>query len=156
MSMYLLDSKAQANAAWVEHQILDHIKQALRVTLAWNVPPEGVARKLSSVQFALKSFQRHLERLMNLEEQDGYMVMVGELKPNMYCRVDRLEREHDQFRYALEELFPLFNLVGDYNDESLDLLCQKIYCLLDHIDEHDKEEKELLQESLIYDEGGEG
>ena len=91
--MHLIDSKAQANAAWMEHQILDHVKQALRVTLGWKVPSEGVPRKLSSVQFTLKSFQRHLERLMNLEEQDGYMVMVGEIKPNMQSRVDRLEDE---------------------------------------------------------------
>ena len=32
------DTSSQANAAWMEHQILDHVKQALRVTLDWKVP----------------------------------------------------------------------------------------------------------------------
>lgn len=154
--MHLIDSKTQANAAWMEHQILDHVKQALRVTLGWRVPSEGVARKLSSVQFTLKSFQRHLERVMNLEEQDGYMEMVGEIKPNMQSRVDRLEREHDQFRIELDDLFPRFEEISEFNPDGLDRLCEDVYSLLDKIDRHDKEETDLLQETLLCDEGGEG
>ncbi len=154
--MHLIDSKAQASAAWMEHQILDHVKQALRVTLGWKVPIEGVARKRSSVQFTLKSFQRHLERLMNLEEQDGYMVMVGELKPNLQYRIDRLEHDHDHFRQAIDELFPRFEEINEFDPEAMDRLCEDINLLLDQIDHHDQEETDLLQESLLYDEGGEG
>lgn len=154
--MHLIDSKTQANAAWMEHQILDHVKQALRVTLGWKVPSEGVARKLSSVQFTLKSFQRHLDRVMNLEEQDGYMEMVGELKPNMQSRVERLEREHNQFRLELDELFPRFEEISEYDPEGMDRLCEDVYSLLGKIDRHDMEETDLLQETLLYDEGGEG
>lgn len=154
--MHLVDPKTQAHAAWMEHQILEHVKQALRVTVGWKVPAVGVARKLSSVQFTLKSFQRHLERLMNLEEQDGYMVMVGEIKPNMQFRVDRLEREHDQFRLEIDDLFPRFDEISEFDPEAMDRLCDDIDTLLDQIDRHDKEETNLLQESLLVDEGGEG
>lgn len=151
-----IDTRSSANAAWMEHQILDHVKQALRVTLDWKVPSVGFPRKLSSVQFTLKSFARHLDRLMNLEEQDGYMMWVAEMKPNMAFRVDRLERDHDRFRKAIRNLVPEIDALSEYQSEEFDAVCGKIYDLLDTVDRHDVAEVELIQESITWDEGGEG
>ena len=95
-----------ANQCWVEHQTLTHIKEALRVTLRWNVPSIGLPRKLSSVTFVLGSFHRHLERLMNLEEEGEYLACVEEAKPNLFHKVKALQHEHDQFRAALRDLLP--------------------------------------------------
>jgi hypothetical protein len=154
--MQATDSKSQANTACLEHEILNHVKQALRVTLGWKVPPEGVSRKLSSVQFTLKSFQRHLERLMTIEEQDGYMSFVEEIKPNMHFRVDRLEHDHGCFRSAMNRLLPRVVSLSEYDDEEIETVCGEIYTLLERVDRHDKEEIDLLQDSLWCDEGGEG
>ncbi len=154
--MQAIDTKTQANAAWMEHEILNHVKQALRVTLGWKVPPEGISRKLSSVQFTLKSFQRHLERLMNIEEQDGYMVFVEELKPNMHFRVDQLERDHDRFRRAMSCLLPKVDSLSAYDDEEIEAVCEEIHALLERVDHHDRQEVDLLQDSMWLDEGGEG
>jgi hypothetical protein len=154
--MQTVNTSAQANAACMEHEILNHVKQALRVTLGWKVPPEGVSRKLSSVQFTLKSFQRHLERLMNIEEQDGYMSFVEEAKPNMHFRVDRLAGDHHRFRRALDNLLPKVDSLGESDDQEIDNVCEEIYALLEKVDHHDKEEIDLLQDSMWFDEGGEG
>lgn len=151
-----IDTRSQANAAWMEHQILDHIKKALRVTLDWKVPSVGMSRKLSSVQFTLKSFQRHLERLMDLEEHDGYMVLVAETKPNLYSRVERLENEHMAFRKAIQSLVPEVDAICEYQGNEFDELCDEIALLLRRVDHHDEEEIELLQETFLFDEGGEG
>lgn len=154
--MQAIDTKAQASAAWMEHEILNHVKQALRVTLGWKVPREGVSRKLSSVQFTLKSFQRHLERLMNIEEQDGYMAFVEEVKPNMHFRVDQLEGDHHRFRRTLDVLLPKIDSLSEYAQEEIEATCGEIYELLERVDHHDKQEIELLQDSMWLDEGGEG
>lgn len=154
--MQATDTKSQANVACLEHEILNHVKQALRVTLGWKVPREGISRKLSSVQFTLKSFQRHLERLMNIEEQGGYMALVGEVKPNMYCRVDQLEKDHVRFRRTLDRLLPKVDSLSEFDHEEIECTCGEIYKLLDHVDQHDKQEIALLQESMWFDEGGEG
>jgi hypothetical protein len=156
IAMQGIDTSSSVNAACMEHQILDHVKQALRVTLDWKVPTVGVARKLSSVQFTMKSFQRHLERLMNLEEQDGYMVLVAETKPNMSFRVDRLARDHDQFRDSFYRLLPEVEALSEYQNEDFEDICRQIYELLARVDRHDEEEVELLQETFLCDEGGEG
>ena len=151
-----IDTRSQANVAWMEHQILDHVKDALRVTLGWQVPAVGLSRKLSSVQFTLKSFQRHLERLMDIEEQDGYMVVVAETKPHLSMQVERLEHDHRQFRREIEHLIPEVDSLTDYQSEEFARLCDEITSLLEQVDRHDVEEIELLQESLLCDEGGEG
>jgi hypothetical protein len=151
-----IDTNSSANAACLEHQILDHVKQALRVTLDWKVPTVGVARKLSSVQFTLKSFQRHLERMMILEEQDGYMTLVAELKPNMSFRVERLALDHGRFRDSFLRLLPEVEALCEYQNEDFEEVCREIYALLDSVDRHDEEEVKLLQETFLCDEGGEG
>ena len=45
------------STACMEHQVLEHIKQALLVTLNWQAPVVSMPRKLSSLQFTIKSFQ---------------------------------------------------------------------------------------------------
>jgi hypothetical protein len=154
--MQATDIKTQANAAWMEHEILNHVKQALRVTLGWKVPREGVSRKLSSVQFTLKSFKRHLERLMNIEEQDGYMTFVEEIKPNMHFRIDQLEGDHKRFRRTLGNLLPKMDSLSEDDAEEFENTCGEIYDLLERVDHHDKEEMSLLQDAMWLDEGGEG
>ncbi len=151
-----IDTQSTANVAWMEHQILDHVKAALRVTLGWQVPTVGLARKLSSVQFTLKSFQRHLERLMDIEERDGYMDFVIDTKPQLAERVEHLRREHDQFRLEIHHLVPQVEVLTEFQPDLFKQLCEDITALLEHVDRHDLEEVELLQESLLFDEGGEG
>ena len=64
----------------MEHQILQHVKDALRITLGWDTRSVGVARKVSSVQFTRCSGRQHSTRVMGLEEEDGYMTSVRELR----------------------------------------------------------------------------
>jgi hypothetical protein len=150
------DARAQAQASQLEHQILDHVKQALRVTLDWKAPTFGLPRKMSSVQFTMKSFSRHLLRMIDLEECDGYMAVVAEEKPNLDGRIKRLARDHEWFRQRLEELEPEIDSMEALAEDQFEFVCSEIADLLDRVDEHDVEEIELLQETLLLDEGGEG
>ncbi len=145
-----------AEQCLVEHNALGHIKSALRVTLDWRVPTVGVPRKISTVCFTLKSFQRHMERLMNLEEDGGYLVVVGESKPHWSSKVELLRCEHDQFRAELRDLLPEVQSMAADDEEQLGQVCDRIEGLLQHIDEHDQKETDLLQEALTQDDGGEG
>ncbi|MGI9455552.1 MAG: hemerythrin domain-containing protein [Aeoliella sp.] len=146
----------QATAIWVEHQMLEHIKNALRVTVSWTAPSIGVARKRSSVSFAMKSFQRHLERLMGIEEEGGYMFMVADAKPNMQHRISRLREEHEAFRREVDDLIQSLDELTEWQEDEFEQICNEIKGLLDHVDKHDQAEVLLLQETLLCDEGGEG
>lgn len=145
-----------AEQCWVEHRALHHIKAALRVTLDWKVPSIGIPKKLSSVRFVLGSFERHLERLMDLEEDGGYLVIVGETKPHWCPKVEALRCEHDQFRAAMRDLLPEVQSLCQEDEQRLSEVCGEIRSLLCRVDCHDQKESELLQSALTLDEGGEG
>ena len=152
----VLDGRAQAEASRMEHQILDHVKQALRVTLDWKAPSIGLPRKMASVQFTTKSFVRHLLRMMDLEECDGYMVVVREAKPHLDHCIKRLERDHREIRDSLDELTPEIEAMQALPENEFEFTCSRIADVLDRVDQHDIAEIELLKVTLLSDEGGEG
>lgn len=153
MSLQINDSVA--SASWMEHQILQHVKDALRVTIDWQAPSVSLPRKISSVRFTLKSFQRHIERLMALEEEGGYLSSLIEQKPYLQERVDRLAVDHDRFRARIRRIVPRLDELHEWQEVDFDQACHEIRKLLEDVDLHDLNEIDLLQE-LCYEEGGEG
>jgi hemerythrin-like domain-containing protein len=151
-----MDSKNYASLCLMEHQILQHVKDALRITLAWETSAVGLARKVSSVQFTMQSLSRHLERVMALEEEDGYMTSVRELKPNLYDRARSLRSEHQEFRQAVQRLLPALEKTNPRDEASFAQVCGDLGAFLDRIDRHDKQETDLLQTAFYDDIGGEG
>ena len=154
--MPTLRDNSAISTACMEHQILHHIKQALRVTLDWQAPVVSMPRKLSSLQFTIKSFQRHLERVISLEEGGGYMADVLDARPHFEERIDQLAADHTRFRKRLQKLIPELNDISEWDEPRFHGVCSELRELLDEVDQHDAREIELLQESLLYDDGGEG
>lgn len=140
----------------IERQILQHVKQALRISLGWEVDADDLQQKLSSVRFTAQSFRRHLERIMTLEENDGYLIDVGEAKPNLAQRAAVLHREHDEFRASINDIVPAMEQITPHDAEQFRAACRSLVALLDRLDEHDQRESRLLQEAFCDDEGGEG
>jgi seryl-tRNA synthetase len=97
-------SQQTMRQAAVEHEALRHIITALRTVLEWKPSADDGVRKLSSLRFITQSFQRHLERLMALKEQDGYMTDAVEQMPSLAEKVETLLNEHDQFEEKLHQL----------------------------------------------------
>ncbi len=145
-----------ASTACMEHQVFEHIKQALLVTLNWQAPSVSMPRKLSSVQFTIKSFQRHFERVLTIEEDGGYMADAMESKPYFQDRVEQLAQEHIRFRDRLRKLVPELNDTTEWEENRFEEICEELRELIAAVDRHNEREIELLQESALVDEGGEG
>jgi len=154
--MTTLYDPSVASTSWIEHQVLVHIKQALLVTLDWNAPVVSMPRKLSSLQFTMKSFRRHLERVMSIEEAGGYLDEFADAKPNLQSRIDCLNGDHARFRARIRQLVAKLDQLAEWEEEAFGSLCLEIRQLLCDVDRHNTQEIELLQESLLMDEGGEG
>lgn len=140
----------------IEHRTLGHIKAALRLALDWQVGAPGLPRKIATVRFMAQSFRRHIERLMGLEEKDGYMEVVGQMKPNLVDQARRLRDEHDLFRATLAKLLPRLDSVADTDAAEISAICDDLHSLLHGVDIHDARETALLQEVILQDDGGEG
>jgi hypothetical protein len=151
-----MDRKSRAAQCLVEHQIIQHVKAALRITLGWEVDSVGLARKLSSVHFTMQSLFRHLQRLMQIEEEDGYLAFVREEKPHLTEKAAALGRDHEQFRDAMRRLDEAFARLGADDRPGFDAACAAINELLARLDAHDQGEMELVQAAFWEDEGGEG
>lgn len=151
-----LQESSTLSTSLMEHRILGHVKQALRVTLNWKAPAVSMPRKLSSLKFTIKSFQRHLERVISIEEEGGYLIEVVERKPYLQDRIDRLAGQHRRFRNRVRELVPELGTIHEWEDDRFHDVCGDISRLLDDLDMHDSAEIELLQDTLLMDEGGEG
>ena len=151
-----MDHRDIARQTLIEQQMLTHITQAIRTTLAWSPVERDCARKLSSLRFVTASLERHLDRLMNLEERDGYMAAALESCPNLSCKIDSLKREHVQFSDTLHRILPGLAQASATDRERLDAICAELGTLLGQLDEHTRREGDLLQEALLRDEGGEG
>jgi hemerythrin-like domain-containing protein len=140
----------------VEHELLRHLMEGLRITAGWQVQGPNAARKLSTLQFVVQSFQRHLERLLTLEEHDGYLDLVVACTPWLGRAADGLRAEHDRFRAEARQLVQRLERLTATDASGLDKVCADLLLLLKKIDEHNRKEAALLQEALERDEGGEG
>jgi hypothetical protein len=154
--MTTTSNRSSISTAAMEHAVLDHIKQALRVTLDWKAPEISLPRKVSSLQFTIQSLQRHLDRLMRIEEEGGYLNVVQEAKPHLRDRLELLASDHDSFRKRLKELATELAGLSEWQEENFGRIEMELRQLLDDIDAHDRHEVDLLQQSLLEEEGGGG
>ena len=140
----------------VEHDTLSHVVSALRTTMGWHVTGPDVSRKLSSLRFVCESFQRHLKRLLRLEQTEGYMAVVVESRPELSEEVKTLRREHTMFRKGVRDALARMRAVAPTDLPTFQKITDDLAALLDQLDAHHRKETNLLQEALLRDEGGEG
>jgi hypothetical protein len=104
----------------------------------------------------MKSFARHLERVMSIEEEGGYLDDVIAARPNLESRIIALNRDHLRFRTRVKLISTRLESLHNWQEDQFAGLCMEIYELLDAVDRHDEREIDVLQESLLTDDGGEG
>jgi hypothetical protein len=149
-----LDARTIAAQTLLEHRTLEYVKEALRVTVDWDLDSVGAERKLSSVLFIVESLHRHMLRLMSLEETGGYMQAAILEKPQLADHVQRLRADHDVYRRDLVRLNHY--LTAPAAQALLSETCEALATFLDDLDRHDRQETDLIQAAFYEDEGGEG
>ena len=77
-------------------------------------------------------------------------------KPYFQDRVEQLAKDHIRFRDRLRKLVPQLNDIKEWEDARFDQICSELRELIAAVDRHNEREIELLQESALVDEGGEG
>lgn len=146
-----MDPKTIAKKTLFEHDMLSQIGKALDVVLHWAVEGDDASRKLSSVRFISQSLHWHLERLMALENSEGYSSAVEEAHPDLSkeARVAALRHEHDDFRAAMERLMPPLDEVSARDLATFDRLCSELSRLLEALETHLRKEELLLPEEIL-------
>src|SRR5436190_3628653 len=150
------DSRSRLRQALAEHDLVEHVKDALRLALSWNLREVGLGRKLTSVRFCTESLARHLVLLMEMEEQGGYLDDVSDQKPHLCDRAERLANEHTVIRAESSRVLALVTAATPEDDAGFAECCRELELLLARLDDHESRERELFFELYCEDEGGEG
>jgi hypothetical protein len=151
-----MDRQEVAQQTHVEQEMLGHIMHVLRTSSAWPVSGTDASRKLSTLRFVSQSFQRHLERLLSLEENNGFLDLVRASAPWLGRKTDALQAQHNSFRAQAQQFVGRFERLSSTDLPGLDAVCADLLVLLGKIEEHNRKGIALLQEALERDEGGEG
>src|SRR5581483_6316782 len=131
-----------------EQTMLRQLMDALRITVAREERAGDSAQRVATLRFIVQSFQRHLERLMSMEEDDGYLGWVVDENPRLNRAVAALRDEHDRFREAGQRVLRRLSQLSSAEDRSeLDPACAELLDLLRMLDEHREREGGLLQEA---------
>ncbi len=149
-----MDHQAISQQMLIEYDLLAHLQSALRNILQWASHGQDLPRKLSSLRFMTQAFQRHLERLMTLEEHDGYMEVVKESRPTFSPQVDALRAEHDSFRRELRRVTARLERLTPEEPQPISQVSTELESLLSRVEVHGRKEVDLLQESLVQEDGG--
>lgn len=145
-----------AQQALVEREILNHVEQAMRVALDWDMAGDDCSRKLSTLLFSAESFQRHLGRMKNLAEDDGYLAMVVDAKPQFIGTVRALQSQRDALESNLDMLIARLGGVPPTERDSVESLCIEMKEFLDELKQHHERETDLIQRAVMQEEGGSG
>ena len=133
----------------LEHEVVARVADALRTAIGWG-HHAGAAQKLDSIRFLAESFQRHVERMLDLEEHGGYLELLGRSHPQLGSELDRLLREHDEFRRGIEHVLGEMQGFDASNPVELDTILDELTSLLARIDSHNKIEMSMLQEVVLH------
>lgn len=80
-----------------EHEKVNELSARLRDQIA-GVPRSRGQAWIDELRERFEHLRAHLVKHMALEEHDGYMDAVLELRPTLSDEVDRLRKEHDELR----------------------------------------------------------
>lgn len=141
------------NQSRVESQMLSLAQQGLTAALDWQTEGGTFTRKLSTLRFAAQTYQDHLERVLALEEHDGYMDVVLEECPHYDGKVNALRQEHDDFRQSLSGIVAKLDRLLPTDLNGLEEIRKEIQNLLAKIRSHSERETSLLQDSVLTDFG---
>lgn len=151
-----MDRQEIAQQTQIEHKLVKQVVEGLRLATGWEVSGQDATRKLSTLRFVTQSFQRHLERLLALEEYDGYLGVVSASAPHLARSTVALQEEHNTFRDEVRQIVERLEQLQPTDLDGLDDTCQTLLQLLDRIETHNHKEISLLLEAFVQEEGGEG
>jgi hypothetical protein len=151
-----MDRQDIAEQTRFEQELLRHVMEGLQLSTTWQVRGPDASRKLSSLRFVTGSFQRHLERLLALEEYGGFLDKVLDCAPHLGRAAAALRAEHDGFRTEARRVVQRLELLPATDPAALEQVGGELVALLGRIEAHNRKEIALIQEAFRRDEGGEG
>ena len=148
MNTHELAVKLRAEHDAVE-TLSDHLRECVSV-----VPRANLGDWISELRLRFEHLRAHLTKHMALEEHDGYMKTVVEIRPTLSPEVDRLQHEHEEIGQIMASVHEAVEALKPVDRLLVRDCCRRIDNLLHYIEHHESDENLLLITSLTTDIGG--
>jgi hypothetical protein len=152
----IAESQEIAKQMEVELALLLSIEQSFRIALQWMTRDRGNSRKLSTLRFVARSFERQLTRTRVLADHGGYMHLITDTKPHLASEVKALRNAREVLQADFECIIIRLEYVSPDDAAGFVDVCAELERYLEDLKAHGQKEMELLQRSFNQKEGGSG
>lgn len=152
----LAESHDIAKQMEVELALLLSIEQSFRIALQWMTRDRGNSRKLSTLRFVARSFERQLTRTRVLADHGGYMHLIADTKPHLASEIKALRNVREKLQADFECIIVRLEYVSPDDAAGFGKVCAELERYLEDLKAHGQKEMELLQRSFNQKEGGSG
>jgi hypothetical protein len=152
---FFMENLMQFERLVCESDAVHNLKSALRAAISWDAQSVGMQRKVQGVRFVIEALERHMRKLMDLEEREGCLAWIGDCKPNLQSLAAALCAEHDRFRMRLKEIVPRWEAAVLMQADEFNELCDNVRSFLASVERHEARERDLMYSALCDDDGGE-
>ncbi|MCB9855117.1 MAG: hemerythrin domain-containing protein [Phycisphaerales bacterium] len=135
-----------------EHGKVDELATVLSERVA-HVPRANQQRWIESAREAFEHFRAHMHRHIAMEERDGYMSAVVEIRPRLSDEVERLKREHRQILKLLNAVHDLCEDVEPADSLIIRDVCHRVQDILRYVEHHNQSENVLVISAFSEDIG---
>jgi hypothetical protein len=152
----IAESQEIAKQIEVELALLLNIEQSFRIALQWMTRGRGNSRKLSTLRFVARSFERQLTRTRVLADHGGYMHLITDTQPHLASEVKALRNAREELQSDFEGIIVRLEYVSPDDAAEFGKVCVELEHYLEDLKAHGQKEMELLQRSFNQEEGGSG
>lgn len=135
-----------------EHDAVEALSDRLKEWVAV-VPRANIADWIGELRDRFEHLRAHMTKHMALEEQEGYMQTVVELRPTLSPEVERLQHEHEEIGKIMSGVHTAVEALEPVDRLLIRDCCRRIDNLLHYIEHHENDENVLLITSLTSDIG---
>jgi hypothetical protein len=150
----IAESQDIAKQMEVELALLLSIEQSFRIALQWMTRDRGNNRKLSTLRFVARSFERQLTRTRVLADHGGYMHLITDTKPHLASEVKALRNVREELQTDFERIIVRLEYVSPDDAAGFGKVCAELERYLEDLRAHGQKEMELAQRSFSQKEGG--
>lgn len=144
----IAESQEIAQQIEVELALLLSIEQSFQIALQWMTRGRGNSRKLSTLRFVARSFERQLTRTRTLADHGGYLHLITDTEPHLSDEVRSLGLAREQLQAAFERIIVRLELVSPNDASGFEKVCTELSQYLEALKAHGANEMDLLQRAF--------
>lgn len=147
--------KPRTVASMVErdHELLHAGMHNLAGAIAAPVPGEGFAAWKLDLLWKLRDFQNQLQKHFDLEEESAFKSELLRLAPQVAGQLDHLEDEHRRFMRDLTSVLDYLKSMERSDSPAIQAVRSGFAAIVLGLEEHEGEERTLIQDVFYQDYG---